>query len=49
MSRRYFKTTAPERRDKEVEKKMFDNMTLWVVVYLLTGIATTYYLHRRDR
>ena len=27
---------------------MFDNITLWVVVYLLTGIATGYYLHRRD-
>jgi len=28
---------------------MFDNMTLWVVVYLLTGLATGYYFHRRDK
>ena len=28
---------------------MFDNITLWVLVYLLTGIATGYYLHRRDK
>ena len=49
MSRRYYETATTERRDKEVEKKMFDNMTLWVVVYLLAGLTTTYYLHRRDK
>jgi hypothetical protein len=26
MSRRYYETTATERRDKEVEEKMFDNI-----------------------
>ena len=48
MSRRYYETETKYRRDKEVEKKMFDNMTLWILLYLIVGFTTAYYLHRRD-
>jgi hypothetical protein len=26
---------------------MFDNMTLWILLYLIVGFTTAYYLHRR--
>ena len=48
MSRRYYETTATERKDKEVEKKMFDINATWILLYLIVGFTTAYYLHRRD-
>jgi len=47
MSRRYYETETNKRRDKEVEK-MFDNMTLLIILYLLTGMTIGYYLNGRD-